>query len=130
MPPSQRSTRGQTINKDARKRQGPTGLECIVAIHDAPIRWLASVNCYGSPSRSLSLPDAPLRTKLRRTGHPSPSFLVALLSAGRKLDLLLRGQQRCLHDLSEVNINARLRIVSHAPTSPQIGSAATAGFDS
>jgi hypothetical protein len=36
----------------------------------------------------------------------------------------LRGQQRCLHDLSEVNLNARLRIVSHAPTLPQIGSEA------
>ena len=54
--------------------------------------------------------------------HPRPSFLVALLSAGGKLDLLLRGQQRCLHDLSEVNLKARLRIVSHAPASPQIGS--------
>src|ERR1700674_3853125 len=61
--------------------------------------------------------------------HPSPSFLVALLNAGGKLDLLLRGQQRCWHDLSEVNLNAGLRIVSHAPTSPQIGSEATAGFD-
>jgi hypothetical protein len=40
----------------------------------------------------------------------------------------LRGQQRRLHDLSEVNLNARLRIVSHAPTSTRIGSDATAGF--
>ena len=62
--------------------------------------------------------------------HPRPSFLVALLNAGGKLALLLRGQQRCLHDLSEVNLNARLRIVRHVPTSPQIGSDATAGFDS
>src|SRR5271165_2633263 len=62
--------------------------------------------------------------------HPRPSFLVALLNAGGKLDFLLRGQQRCLHDLSEVNLHARLRIVSHAPTSPQISSEATAGFDS
>ena len=62
--------------------------------------------------------------------HPSPSFLVTLLNAGGKLDLLLRGQQRYLHDLSEVNLNARLRIVSHALTSPQIGSEATVGFDS
>src|ERR1700726_5355466 len=62
--------------------------------------------------------------------HPRPSFLVALLNAGGKLDLLLRGQQRCLHYLSEVDLNARLKIVSHAPTSPQIGSEATAGFDS
>jgi hypothetical protein len=60
--------------------------------------------------------------------HPSPSVLVSLLNAAGKLDLLLRGQQRCSHDLSEVNRNARLRIVSHAPTSPQIGSEATAGF--
>jgi hypothetical protein len=62
--------------------------------------------------------------------HPHPSFLVAILNAGGKLDLLLRGQQRRLHDLSEVNLNARIRIVSHAPTSPQIGSEATTGFDS
>src|ERR1700726_3040213 len=62
--------------------------------------------------------------------HPRPSFLVALLNAGGKLDLLLRGQQRCLHYLSEVDLNARFKIVSHAPTSPQIGSEATAGFDS
>src|ERR1700731_4497001 len=62
--------------------------------------------------------------------HPRPSFLVALLNAGGKLDLLLHGQQRCLHDLSEVNLNARLRIASHAPTSPQIASEATVGFDS
>jgi hypothetical protein len=61
--------------------------------------------------------------------HPRPSLFVALPYAGGKLDLLLRGQQRCLHDLSEVNLNARLRIVSHAPTSPQIVSEATAGFD-
>src|ERR1700676_4482874 len=62
--------------------------------------------------------------------HPHPSFLVAILNAGGKLDLLLRGQQRCLHDLSEVNLNARLRIVTHPSTSPQIGSEATSGFDS
>ena len=62
--------------------------------------------------------------------HPRPSFLIALLNAGGKLDLLLRGQQRCLHDLLEVNLKARLRIVSHAPTSAQIGSEATVGFDS
>jgi hypothetical protein len=41
----------------------------------------------------------------------------------------LRGQQRRLHNLSEVNLEAGLRIVSHAPTLPQIGSEATAGFD-
>src|SRR5580693_7076559 len=61
--------------------------------------------------------------------HPRPSFLVALLNAGGKLDLLLRAQQRCLHDLSEVTLNSRFRIVSHAPTSPQIVLEATAGFD-
>jgi ATP-dependent Clp protease ATP-binding subunit ClpC len=38
--------------------------------------------------------------------------------------------QRRLHDLSEVNLDARLRIVIHAPTSPQIGSEARSGFDS
>ena len=32
--------------------------------------------------------------------------------------------------LSKVDLNARPRIVSHEPTSPQIGSKATAGFDS
>jgi hypothetical protein len=55
-------------------------------------------------------------------------LLVALLNAGGKLALLLRGQQRCLHDLSEVNLKAVLRIVTHAPTSPQIGSEATVGL--
>jgi hypothetical protein len=34
-----------------------------------------------------------------------------------------------LHYLSEVNLKAGLRVVTHAPTSPQIGSEATAGFD-
>src|SRR5260370_38875566 len=62
--------------------------------------------------------------------HPSPSLLVSLLNACGQLNLLLRSQQRSLADLSKVNLNARLRIVSHAPTSPQIGSEATAGFDS
>jgi hypothetical protein len=42
----------------------------------------------------------------------------------------LRGQQRDLPDLPKVNFNARIRIVSHALTSPQIGSEATVGFDS
>jgi hypothetical protein len=58
------------------------------------------------------------------------AIMVMRDNAGGKLYLLLRGQQRCLHDLSEVNLNGRLRIVSHAPTSPQIGSEATVGFDS
>src|SRR5258708_6740602 len=59
--------------------------------------------------------------------HPSPSLLVSLLNTCGQLNLLLRSQQRGLADLSKVNLNARLRIVSHAPTSPQIGSEATAG---
>src|SRR6516165_7668594 len=62
--------------------------------------------------------------------HPSPSLLVALLNACGQLDLLLRSQQRGLADLSKVSRNARLRIVSHAPTSPQIASEGTAAFDS
>jgi hypothetical protein len=57
--------------------------------------------------------------------HPSPSLLVSLLNTRGQLNLLLRSQQRGLADLSKVN--ARLRIVSHAPTSSQIGSEATAG---
>src|SRR5260370_4777066 len=59
--------------------------------------------------------------------HPSPSLLVSLLTTCGQLNLLLRSQQRGLADLSKVNLNIRLRIVSHAPTSPQIGSEATAG---
>ena len=59
--------------------------------------------------------------------HPSPSLLVSLLNTCGQLNLLLRSQQRGPADLSKVNLNARLRIVSHAPTSPQIGSEATAG---
>src|SRR5260370_21348340 len=59
--------------------------------------------------------------------HPSPSLLVSLLNTCDQLNLLLRSQQRGLADLSKVNLNTRLRIVSHAPTSPQIGSEATAG---
>jgi len=59
--------------------------------------------------------------------HPSPSLLVSLLNTCSQLNLLLRSQQRGLADLSKVNLNTRLGIVSHAPTSPQIGSEATAG---
>src|SRR5580692_11301983 len=59
--------------------------------------------------------------------HPSPSLLVSLLNTCGQLNFLLRSQQRGLADLSKVNLNTRLRIVSHAQTSPQIGSEATAG---
>jgi hypothetical protein len=55
------------------------------------------------------------------------SLLVYLLNTCGQLDLLLRSQQRGLADLSKVNLNTLLRIDSHAPTSPQIGSEATAG---
>src|SRR6516165_3177072 len=50
--------------------------------------------------------------------HPSPSLLVSLLNACGQVNLLLWRQQWGLADLSKVNLNARLRIVSHAPTSP------------
>src|SRR6516162_7797983 len=62
--------------------------------------------------------------------HTSPSHLVAVLNACGQLNLLLHSQQRRAADLLKVNLNARLRIVNHAPTSPQTASEATAGFDS
>jgi hypothetical protein len=55
------------------------------------------------------------------------AFWSPFFNTGRKLDLLLGSQQWDLHDLPQVTLNGRIRIFTgHPPTSPQIGSEATA----
>src|SRR5271166_4987764 len=49
--------------------------------------------------------------------HQSPSLLVSTLNTRRQLNLLLWSQQRGLHDVSKVNFDDRIRILtSHMRT--------------